>query len=212
MNKYLSEFLGTFLLVFVGCGAIMIDYLTGGKITFIGVGAAFGLAIMIAIIIFGPHSGAHINPAVSLAMWIRGRLSIRDMFLYWLSQIAAAVAAALMLGLLLRVSADKIINFPATGIARSAVFEIAFTFVLVMTVLVIPRFKKLSQYGPALVGLTVISMAIIAGPVTGASVNPARSIGPALINGQLDHLWIYTAAPLLGAFLATLVFSLFKES
>lgn len=192
-----AEALGTFALVFAGCGAIMVDASRGG-LGSVGIAATFGLVIAVMVVALGPVSGAHLNPAVSMALAAIGRFAWREVPGYVVVQLAGAIAAA---GLL-RASLGNVAGIGATAPegsnGQSFLWEVGLTaFLLLMVAAVISH-----ALAPAAAGLTIggtVALAsLLSGSISGASMNPARSVGPALASGDMRSLWIYLAAPLVG--------------
>lgn len=202
MNRYLCELIGTFCLVFAGCGAIAVDAATG-SITHLGVCLVFGLVVMAMIYTFGETSGAHINPAVTLAFWIAGRFKGRDVAPYMLAQCAGAVAAAFLVAHLF--PAETVgETLPAFGdTPRALTLELVLTTILILVILAVATgSKEQGLMAGIAVGGAVALLATVGGPISGASMNPARSIGPAIAYGKIDELWIYLAGPFAAAPLA----------
>ena len=198
-----AEFVGTFALVLVGCGAIVVDSHTGGAVTQPGVALAFGLVVMVAIYALGDVSGAHINPAVSLGFWLSGSLQSREAVGYLLAQCGGAVAASWLLRIVFPLHETLGATLPEIGPGPAWLVEIAITFLLVFVVFqVVSAGPALARVGGFVIGATVGLAAFYAGPLTGASMNPARSLGPALVSGAVAHFWIYWTAPFVGAALA----------
>jgi aquaporin NIP len=198
----LAELCSTFILVFAGTGAVVIDDVSGGAVTHPGIALTFGLVVLAMIHTFGPVSGAHMNPAVTLGLVAAGRFPSRSAALYLLSQFAGALLASCVLKLLFPGHATLGATIPAGSSLQSFVLELLLTWILMLVVL---RLSD-SPFGGAQAGLVVGSViameAMFAGPVCGASMNPARSLGPALISFKMQHIWIYLTAPVLGALLA----------
>ena len=201
MKKYFSELIGTFGLVFAGCGAIIINDMSGGAITSLGVGLVFGLIIMTMIDTFGDISGAHFNPAVSFGFWLARRLPGKDVFPYILSQCLGAILASLLLKYFFPQHKTLGITLPHLVSLRNAfILESILTFFLMLVVIRVSQGSKEKGLLAALaIGGMVALEAIFAGPITGASMNPARSLGPAMVSGNINSLWIYLTAPFLGA-------------
>ncbi|MDE2143190.1 MAG: aquaporin [Elusimicrobia bacterium] len=198
-RSFAAEGLATFTLVFLGTGACVVNAAGGGRLGVVGVGAAFGAAVYLGALIFGPMSGAHMNPAVTLALWRARRFPAREVAPYVLVQAGGALAASALLLLIFRARAGDLgATHPAAGIATSFALEGMMTFVLVLVVLRSP-----AAWTPVAAAAVVALEAILGGPLTGASMNPARSLGPALLSGRLDGLWIYLLAPVLGALAAS---------
>ena len=207
MRKYLTEFLGTFFLV------LTIGLAVGSGTTFAPI--AIGSALMIMVYMGGHISGAHYNPAVTLAVFIRGKIDIKDAGIYWVSQILGGVAAAFLAGWLVQ-DADFTFLVEKAGSAspvQALAVEILFTFALALVVLNVATAKGTegnSFYGLA-IGFTVLVGAFAGGPISGGAFNPAVGIGPNVINGGFTDLWIYIVGPLLGGALAGFTFNFQNE-
>ena len=194
-----SEFLGTFLLVFVGCGAIVVNDLYGGVLGHIGVNAVFGLVVMAVIYALGNVSGAHINPAVTIGFYFAGRISAREIPAYLVAQFAGAAVAGLVLLTLFPEHTTFGATMPAIDLPRAFLMEVLISFSLMFIILnVSTGHQEKGIMAGAAVGGMVALLALFAGPVTGASMNPARSIGPALAALNFEHLWLYVFAPVIG--------------
>lgn len=209
MNKYLSELLGTFAVVFCGTGAIVINQQSGGAVTHVGIAITFGFIVMAMIYALGDISGAHMNPAVTIAFTIAKRFQLKQVLPYLVSQLAGAVLASLTLRFLFPTNDTLGATLPAGTEIQSFVLEFLLTFFLMLVIInVATGSKEQGMFAGLAIGSTVLLEAMFAGPVCGASMNPARSISPALISGHIQHLWIYIAAPVAGAALAIPVFHL----
>ncbi|HSI33682.1 MAG TPA: aquaporin [Tepidisphaeraceae bacterium] len=198
-RKLVAEAIGTFILVFAGTGAIVVNDVRGGPITHVGVALVFGLVVMTMIYAIGDLSGAHMNPAVSLGFVLAGRFPARRLLPYAVAQTTGALAASAVLRLLFD-HATLGATRPAGPPAQAFVMELILTAILMFVVLAVssgPKEKGVMA-GIAIGGLIGLE-AMFAGPVTGASMNPVRSLAPAVISGDLCHLWIYLIAPPLGA-------------
>ncbi len=213
MKKYGVEFLGTFILVFCGCGAAVVDEITRGAVTHVGVAVCFGLVVMALIYAFGDISGCHINPAVTLAFTVQKSFPLREVMPYLMSQFAGALFAAETLHLLFPQSNNLASTLPAFGAMQSFVMEIILTFILQLVILqVATGSKEKGLFAGAAIGSVVLLEAMFAGPISGASMNPARSLGPALVSQHLEHTWIYLTAPVLGALLAVFVYQIINKA
>ncbi len=203
MKKYWAEFLGTYILVFVGCGAIIINSVTNGVVSHLGVGLSFGLVVMTMIYAIGDISGAHINPAVTIAFAVAKRLSVREVIPYISFQITGAILASATLFFMFPDAVTMGETLPLNNNwQQSFVLEVILTFILMFVILNVSTGAKEKGITAALaIGGVVAFEATFAGPISGASMNPARSIAPALFS-DLSHLWIYIVATTLGAILA----------
>lgn len=205
MSRYWGEFLGTFALVFVGCGAVVVNDTYGGVITHVGEALTFGLIVMTMIYAVGDVSGTHLNPAVSAGFWAARRLPLREVWPYAASQLAGALAAALLLRFLFPDHGTLGATLPGISALKAFLVEIALTFLLMFVIIhVAVGAKEVGLMAGVAVGGMVALAAMCAGPMTGASMNPARSFAPAMVSGHLESLWIYLTAPFIGAVLAIL--------
>ncbi|MUG99498.1 MIP family channel protein [Scytonema sp. UIC 10036] len=204
----ISEAIGTFILVFAGTGAVMVNAISNGAVTHIGISFVFGSIVAALIYAVGHLSGAHFNPAVTLAFWNSGFFPKRQVLPYILAQLlGASTASALLLA-----SLGSVANLGATvplngNWVQSFVLETVLTFILMFVIFGsgLDRRAPIGFAGLA-IGLTVGVEAAFMGPITGASMNPARSFGPALIGGIWQHHWVYWVAPILGAQLAAIAY------
>ncbi len=205
MKKYLSEMLGTFALVFAGTGAIVVNDITGGTVSHVGVSLTFGLVVMTMIYALGDVSGAHLNPAVSLGFWVARRLPGRELLPYITSQCAGALLASALLRSIFVTHLTLGATLPTGDLSQSFLLEVVLTFMLMFVILgVATGAKEKGVIAGVAVGAAVCLGSLFAGPICGASMNPARSLGPALVTGNLSSLWIYLVAPVAGACLAVL--------
>lgn len=204
-RTYLSEALGTFALVFAGTGAIITNDVSGGLVTHVGIALTFGLVVMAVIYATGEVSGAHINPAVTLGFWLSGRFPAARVMPYLLSQSMGAIAASALLRLLFPGHQTFGMTLPAGSVSQSFVLEIVLTALLMFVILCVAiGAKEQGLMAGTAIGATVALEALFAGPISGASMNPARSLGPALVALDATHQWIYLLAPVLGAALGVL--------
>ncbi len=205
MRKYIAEAIGTFALVFAGTGAIVINDVSRGAITHVGIALTFGLIVMAMIYALGDVSGAHLNPAVTIGFLAARRMDAATVVPYIAAQLAGAFAASGLLRLLFLDHPTLGSTLPAGTWWQSFILEVVLTFLLMFVILnVSTGAKEKGIMAGAAIGATVGLEAIFAGPICGASMNPARSIAPALVSGQLADVWIYIVATTLGALLAVL--------
>ena len=205
MKKLLAEFIGTFALVFAGTGAIVINDVGGGSITHVGIALTFGLIVLAMIYTVGDISGAHLNPAVTSAFWLAGRFSGAQVFPYVIAQCLGATAASGTLHFLFPTHRTLGTTLPAGTAAQSFVLELILTLILMFVILNVSTGAKEKGITAGIaVGAIIGLEAMFAGPICGASMNPARSLAPALVSGHLEQLWIYLTAPVIGAGLAVL--------
>jgi aquaporin NIP len=201
-----AEAAGTFALVFFGCGAIMVDA-DGGGLGQVGVSLAFGLVVMAMVFALGHVSGAHINPAVTFGLAIRRRFPWAEVPGYWVAQAAGAIAAALALRASLGEAANLGATSPSGSGAQSFAWEVVMTAVLLVVILAVATDAR-SEAGAAAVAIggTIALASLVGGPISGASLNPARSLGPAVVSGSLSSLWIYLTAPIVGGALGAFLY------
>jgi len=212
LKRLAGEFLGTFGLVFCGTGAIVINQESNGVITHLGIAITFGLIVMAMILSFGHISGAHINPAVSIALCVSKRFKWRLLAPYILAQLAGALLASYILHCLFPVNEFLGATIPNGSDIQSFVLEFILTFLLMIVIFTSTQKKDHSLLGPALaIGGTVGLEALFAGPICGASMNPARSLSPAIIGGHYQSLWVYIFGPVMGALVGSFVFSILNK-
>ena len=203
LRKSISEILGTFALVFCGTGAIVIDKATGGGVSHVGVAVTFGLIVMAMIYGLGEISGAHLNPAVSIAFALAGRLPAKALAPYIASQAAGAFLASLTLRLLF--PSDQLLGatLPAGSPWQSFVLELILTYFLMIVIINVSTGpKEQGLFAGIAIGSVILLEAMFAGPICGASMNPVRSLAPAIVSGHIENLWVYLTAPVIGAALA----------
>ncbi|MGE3803259.1 MAG: MIP/aquaporin family protein [Gemmataceae bacterium] len=205
MKRYCAEAFGTFALVFAGTGAIIINETTHGDITHVGIALTFGLVVMAMIYAVGDVSGAHLNPAVTLGFWAARRFPRQSVLPYIGSQCLGAFAASGLLCFLFPQSTTLGATLPAGAAGQSFVMEILLTLILMFVILSVSTgSKEKGMMAGVAVGAVIAFEALFAGPISGASMNPARSLAPALVSGRVEHLWVYLVAPLVGALVAVL--------
>jgi aquaporin Z len=212
INKYLAELLGTMILVGIGSMGILAAGGADNSAQMIAIGLAFGLALLAGIWVVGHVSGAHFNPAVTLAMLADGRISLADAIGYWVAQFAGASVGSLIV-LAVSGSADAVAS-TATGytdLTAAIVAEITLTAVFVWVIMTTTSYSRSQGFhAPLAIALTLIGVHVAGIPVSGASVNPARSFGPAVVGGAIgSDLWVYIYAPLIGGLIAWGLYRLF---
>lgn len=206
MRAYLAEFIGTFALVFFGCGAI------ANGLPPTAVALAFGLVIAVMVYAFGHISGAHFNPAVSIGFAVGRHLPWPRVATYATAQIAGAIAGALLLRATIGSDADLGVTRPTGSDLQAFIWEVVLTFFLMLAITAVATdIRAVGQAGALAIGGTVALGALVGGPISGASMNPARSLGPAIVSGDLTGIWIYILAPSLGAILAALVYDVLRQ-
>ena len=225
MKRYISELIGTMVLVLFGCGSAAI---AGSVLGNLGIAMAFGLSIVAMAYVIGDISGCHINPAVSIGMWIDGRMEIKDLIMYIIFQCIGAIIGIALLAAIIN-TAPSLGGYMTTGLGQNGfgaassvginvygalITEVILTFVFVFTVLGVTRSEKTSVVAGIVIGLTLAFVHIMGIPLTGTSVNPARSLAPALFMGgvALQQVWVFIVAPIIGAVIAGLIHKgLFSE-
>src|SRR5580700_8763157 len=202
-QRSIAEILGTFALVFCGTGAIIVDNVTKGGVTHVGVAITFGLVVTAMIYGLGDVSGAHLNPAVSIAFTLAGRLPLKSLGIYLASEIAGAFLATLVLRLLFPTDELLGTTLPAGTAWQSFILELILTFFLMLVIMgVATGSKEQGLFAGIAIGSVILLEAMFAGPICGASMNPARSLAPAIVSGHPENLWVYLTAPVSGAALA----------
>jgi len=203
MKRLLAEFLGTFTLVFAGTGAIVINQTSGGVIGHAGIALVFGLVVLAMIYTFGDVSGAHLNPAVTLGFAAAQRFPAKDIPGYLSAQLGGAFAGSGLLKLLFPASATLGATLPAGSVMQSFILEIVLTAILMLVILSVSTGAKEKGVTAGIaIGAVIALEAMFAGPICGASMNPARSLAPAIVSGNFQHLWLYPLATILGALIA----------
>jgi aquaporin NIP len=206
-----AEFVGTFALVFAGCGAIMVDAKTGA-LGHVGVAISFGLVIMVMIYAVGHISGAHFNPAVTFAFALSRHFPWPRALGYWSAQLLGALVAAAILRGSLGNIAHVGATLPSGSQRQSFLWELVMTFFLMFVIMAVATdTRAVGEAAAIAIGGTVGLDAMFGGPISGASMNPARSIGPAIVSGDLHALWLYIVAPLAGAALGALAYQFIRD-
>ncbi|HWE01907.1 MAG TPA: MIP family channel protein [Tepidisphaeraceae bacterium] len=211
MNKVrlcASEFVGTFLLIFIGVGSISSVSIAGSG-GLLAIALAFGLAVAVIVAAIGHVSGAHINPAVTTALFVSGKIKLPDAILYVLSQLAAAVVAALALRALLgpQAAAAGVTHLNHISALQGVVIEAVLTFFLVFVIFGTAVDMRAQKLPSLFIGLIIVIDIVVGGPFTGASMNPARSFGPALVSGMWQDHWIYWVGPIFGGAAAAMFYT-----
>lgn len=200
---WVAEFLGTAILVFAGCGAIIVDGISGGAISHAGIALTFGFVVLAMIYTFGDASGAHLNPAVTIAFWRAGRFEGKSVPPYLAAQFLGSLTASGLLRFLFPAHPTQGATLPAGSWHQSFILEVVLTFILMLVILSVSTGAKEKGITAGIaIGSVIALEAMFAGPISGASMNPARSLAPAIASGNLKDVWIYLAAPVLGALLA----------
>jgi aquaporin NIP len=213
MRKYLAEIIGTFALVFCGTGAIIINQESGGVIGHAGIAITFGLIVSSMIYALGDISGAHLNPAVTFAFFLSKKFPLQEVGPYFISQITGAIFASIILKYLFPNNEYLGATLPSGSEMQSFVLEIILTFFLMLVIMhVASGSKEQGMFAGVAIGSVVLLEAMFAGPITGASMNPARSFAPAIVSGHIEHLWIYLVAPTIGAALAILTWKVLQKN
>lgn len=211
MKKHIAEGIGTFALVFCGTGAVIVNSISNGSLGLFGIAATFGIIVTAMIYSFGTISGAHINPAVTIALAFGKRISKKDTFGYIVAQILGALMASKLLSFMFPEITNLGTTVPTGSISTSFILEFILTFFLMLTILAVTSKKENSNTAGIVIGVLVTGIILFAGPISGGSFNPARSFAPAMVSGELTSLWIYIIAPILGSVLAMVCWDLLKE-
>lgn len=213
VRRLIAEGTGTFFLVLIGPGTAMVDAFTSGAIGPVGVALAFAFVVIAMVYALGHLSGAHINPAVTIAFWSVGRFPRSEVVPYALAQCVGAVAASLMLCAVLGPVGHMGATLPAIPVAGALVIEVLLSFALMLVIMAVATDERVAEGFAALgVGLTVGFCALMGGPLTGASMNPARSFGPALVGMQWRSHWIYWVAPVAGMLAAARLYEFLRPA
>lgn len=212
MRKYLAELIGTFALIFCGTGAIIINQETGGVITHAGIAITFGLIVSAMIYTIGDISGAHLNPAVTIAFWVAKTFPAKEIMPYILSQGIGAFLASFALHYLFPNNTTLGATLPAGTAMQSFILELILTFILMFVIIHVAKgSKEQGMFAGIAIGSVVLLEAMFAGPICGASMNPIRSLAPAIVSGHLEYLWVYMLAPVLGAILAVFTWMVLRQ-
>ena len=211
-RRSLCEALGTFILIFCGTGAIVVNDLSQGAITHVGIALTFGLVVLALIHALGPISGCHLNPSVSMGLWLAGKFPTKELGSYIASQCAGALLASLLMRAMFPEHPTLGATLPASGAMQSFILEIVLTWILMLVILCVSSGPQPDAAFAAIsIGAVIGLEAMFAGPISGASMNPARSLAPALISMHPEHLWAYLLAPMIGSALAVGTFSMIRN-
>lgn len=209
MKNYIAELIGTFALIFCGTGAMVINAETGGVITHAGVAATWGLIVAAMIYTVGDISGAHLNPAVTVAFWAAKVFPAKEILPYILSQSIGAFLASSTLHFLFPSNDTLGSTLPSGTASQAFILELILMFLLMFTIIHLAKgSKEQGMFAGIAIGSVVLLEAMFAGPICGASMNPIRSLSPAILSGHTEHLWVYIIAPFLGALMAVYTWSL----
>ncbi len=202
-KNLIAEFIGTFALIFIGAGALAI-----GSANLLGVALAHGLVIVVFVYAYGHISGTHINPAVTLGLLIAGEIEFVAAIGYWIVQFLGGILGAILLNVVLPNPSDLGVTILAQGVTpvQGLVIEIVLTFFLVNTIFNTAVSGKAGNFAGLAIGLTLVFCILMGGPLTRASLNPARTLGPAIVSGNYADMWLYFVGPCVGAILAALLY------
>jgi len=211
MKKYLSELIGTFAIVFCGTGAIIINQEAGSVITHVGIASTFGLIVMTMIYALGNISGAHFNPAVTIAFAAVKRFPMKEVLPYLISQIVGALIASFTLKFLFPANPTLGTCIPAGSEMQSFILEVIIAFLLMLVIANVAHgSKEQGMFAGLAIGATVLLTIMFAGPISGGGLNPARTLSPAIASGNFEHLWIYILGPVVGALIAVFTWNFIR--
>ncbi|MBI2450736.1 MAG: MIP family channel protein [Parcubacteria group bacterium] len=214
-KKYLAELVGTFTLVLIGAGTVIANFASRGKVGLLGIALAFGFVVMVMVYVFGRISGAHLNPAVTIALFLKKKINFQDSVLYVIFQNLGAVLAGLVL--LFSFGSSDLVAQGVTvlgeniSLFQGVAIESFLTFFLMMAILSFVDQESEIIIGAAVIGVTISMDILFGGVLTGASMNPARTFGPALVAGVWNNHWIYWVGPILGAAVAVCISKIWKK-
>ncbi|KAG0592133.1 hypothetical protein KC19_1G227800 [Ceratodon purpureus] len=208
VQKVVAEVISTFILVFTGCGAAMVNTISDGKVTPVGISLVFGLVVTIMIYAVGHISGAHMNPAVTLAFAVARHFPWTQVPLYIGAQCGGSIMASFTLRWILHPAASEGATLPAGSDVQSFLLEIVITFILMFVVAAVATdTRACGELAGIAVGSAVALNALMAGPISGASMNPARSLGPAVASGNYRAIWVYITGPIIGSVLGMMAYN-----
>ena len=212
MKIYLAEFLATFILIFCAAGSAIVNEISHGAVSLLGCALVSGLVVMSMIYSVGNISGAHLNPAVTIAFALNKNLAWKLVIPYIISQSLGSIAAAFLLKYLFATSVSLGATLPVSGEMQSFIIEIIISFILMFLILsVATGSKEQGMFAGLAIGSVVVTGILIAGPISGGAMNPVRALGPAIASNNYNHLWIYLTAPLIGTNLSVAVYRYFKN-
>ena len=217
LKSLIAESIGTFALIFVGVGAIAADHISGGASGLVGIALAHGLTIAVMVSATAAISGGHLNPAVTVGAWLTKKITTGKALAYVIAQCLGAIVAAALIKMAVSAQVLSAVRMgtPALGpgvtVRQGLVTEAVLTFFLMFVIYGTAIDRRAPKVGGLFIGLTVALDVLMGGPITGAAMNPARHLGPALLGGGVDQLWIYWVGPIVGASLAALVYHHFLE-
>jgi aquaporin NIP len=209
MKKYISELIATFFLVFIGTGSVIINHLHKGIVTLAGISIITGTVVSIMIIVFGKWSGAHMNPAVTIALAKKGELDKKHILPYVIAQGIGAFAATFILRTIFTDTTFLGETLPSVNIYLAFIIEVIITLSLMLVILIMS--SKNNSYTPWVIGLAVAIGVFVAGNYSGGSMNPIRSLSPAVLNNNMNAVWIFLTAPFIGTILAVYIFEKNKK-
>jgi aquaporin NIP len=210
-KHYLSELFGTFLLVFIGTGSCVISDTYNGIIQNFGIAVVFGVSVWLLVQILGRFSDCHINPAVTICFLVKKDIPLQKALVYTIFQFVGALLASLLLHFLFPTNLNLGNTLPSGTWQEAFVYEFFLSFTLILVILVSTSTKAFSRLAPFLIGFTVFLAAWWVGPICGASMNPARSFGPAVVSGNVSFLWLYVVAPIAGMLFGLGIFNSVKK-
>ncbi|CAH1437344.1 unnamed protein product [Lactuca virosa] len=212
-QKLLAEFIGTYCIIFAGCGSVAVNKLYGGTVTFPGICVTWGLIVMAMIYTVG-HVSAHFNPAVTITLSLLGLHSFQEVIFYILSQLLGSISASGTLSLIMDVTPEAFFGTtPVASTTQSFVVEIIITFILMFVISGATNdHRAIKKHGGIAVGMTIMLNVFVGGPISGASMNPARSLGPAIVKLNFKGIWAYIFGPLIGAISGGFVYNLLKPT
>ncbi|KAF5798740.1 putative major intrinsic protein [Helianthus annuus] len=209
-QKFLAELLGTYCIIFAGCGSVVVNKLYDGTVTFPGICVTWGLIVMTMIYTLGHVSGAHFNPAVTITLSLLGACPFSEVGLYIVSQVLGSTLASVTLTLIMNITSDAFFGTtPAGSTIQSFVVEIILTFILMFIISgACGDDRAVKMQGGIVVGMTIILNVFVGGPISGASMNPARTLGPAIVLRKFTAIWVYICGPIIGAITGAFVYKL----